>query len=683
MKVISRNSPLALVQVKETFALYPALEYELISVSSFGDKRKDISLLENPPADIFTRELDEAVLSGTADVAVHSAKDLPFPLPAGLEVLALLKEFDQTDSLVSRNHLTLNNLPAGARVGTSSPTRKQELLALRPDLTVVSIRGTIAERVALVDSGHIDALIVATCALKRLGLADRIAEILPFETHPLQGLLAVVGAADRDDLKRIFAPNDVRRQYGRVTLVGFGPGSPDLLTIGGERAIAQADTIFYDDLLDKDFLKKYSAKLVYVGKRKDRHSAHQSQINRLLLDEAKRGKAVVRLKGGDPMVFAHGGEEVFYLKSNYVQVSVIPGISTGLAVASLTQVPLTHRGIASSVSFVSGQAAEVKLPDTDTVVCYMAGYNIASIATKAIAEGRNPATPVMLVSEVSTPQQQEFFYTLESLSCETTPFPTPIIVVIGDVVGLHLPESHAPVYLHTGSESAGAGLPSGLVSQPLIELSGLDDNSAVRTEIEQLDSYDWLVFTSRHAVRFFFDALRQTGRDVRYLSRQKIASIGDVTTHALLQQGIVPDLQPAEDTSYGLIEAFCKAEIKPGRVLIPRSELALPIIPEGLKDLGWDVFSLITYRNQMPPDLKPLDLNRFAGIIFSSPSCVDNFVKLYGKLPADKELIARGRVTQERINALLNYSKPLNKQCSCAVSDNTGQMLPLATNRQM
>lgn len=646
---------MALIQVKETFALYPELRYELIAVSSFGDRRKDISLLDNPPADIFTRELDSAILNGEADVAVHSAKDLPFPLPEGLQVLALLKEFDQTDALVSRGNLTLSSLPEGAKVGTSSPVRRRELLALRPDLSVVSIRGTIEERIAQVDSGSVDALIVATCALKRLGLAARIAEILPFETHPLQGLLAVVGAADRDDLKQIFAPNDVRKEYGRVTLVGFGPGSPDLLTIGGERAIAQADTIFYDDLLDKNFLKKYRAKLVYVGKRKDRHSANQDQINRLLLDEAKRGKTVVRLKGGDPMVFAHGGEEVLYLKSNFVQVSVIPGVSTGLAVASLTQVPLTHRGIASSVAFVSGQAAQVKLPDTDTLVCYMAGYNITSIAAKAISEGRNPDTPVMLVSEVSAPGQREFFYTLDSLSRETEPFPTPIIVVIGDVVGLHLPKQKEPLYLHTGSEPATNAQASGVVSQPLIELVALADNGAVWAEIERLDTYDWLIFTSRYAVQFFFEAMRQTGKDARLLFGLKIASIGAVTTNTLLQHGIVPDLQPAEDTSYGLIDAFRAAEIKPGRVLIPRSELALPIIPEGLKNLGWDVTALITYRNQMPCDLTPLDLAPFDGVVFSSPSCVDNFVKLYGELPADKELIARGRVTQERIDALKQH----------------------------
>lgn len=652
MKVISRNSKLALIQVEECFALYPGIKYELVSVASFGDKRKDISLLGNPPADIFTRELDQAILDGTADVAVHSAKDLPYPLPAGLEVIALLKEFDQTDSLVSRNNLTLSELPAGSKVGTSSPTRRKELLALRPDLEIASIRGTIEERIAQVDDGSVDALIVATCALKRLGLTHRIAEVLPFETHPLQGLLAVVAASHRTDLKEQFSAHDVRRTYGKVTLVGFGPGSPDLLTIGGEKAIAQADTIFHDDLLDKEFLQKYTAKLVYVGKRKGQHSAEQDEINRLLLDEAKNGKSVVRLKGGDPMIFAHGGEEVEYLKSNYVDVAVIPGITTALAVASLTQVPLTHRDIASSVAFVSGRAAGERLPDTDTVVCYMAGYNIPQIAAKAIAEGRDPQTPVMLAANVSTPAQQEFFYTLKTLSRETKPFPTPIISIIGDVVGLrHKPEQDIkqPVYLYTGSELTGEKPAGKIIHQPLIELTELEDKSEIIAEINQINNYDWLVFTSRYAVKYFFEVFFGQGKDVRQLAGLRVASIGETTTKALKEWGILPDLQPEEDTSYGIIESFRQLPGKQGRILIPRSELALPIIPSGLTAMGWEVKSLIAYRNRMPENLKPMDLSIFAGIIFASPSCVDNFIKLYGALPEEKELIARGKVTEERL----------------------------------
>jgi len=221
---------------------------------------------------------------------------------------------------------------------------------------------------------------------------------------------------------------------GKVTLVGFGPGDPDLLTIGGERAIAGADIIFHDDLVDRAFLENYKAEKVYVGKRRHCHSHEQDEINQLMLDAALAGKEVVRLKGGDPMVFAHGGEEIEFLKSNRIPVKVIPGISTGIAVASLTQIPLTIRGIAKSVAFISGHTTEVHLPNTDTLVCFMAGSTIHRIAAKAIAEGRDPKTPVALVYNVSLPNQKEFLTTLGILSQREEKYPTPVIIIIGDVI---------------------------------------------------------------------------------------------------------------------------------------------------------------------------------------------------------------------------------------------------------
>ena len=227
-----------------------------------------------------------------------------------------------------------------------------------------------------------------------------------------------------------------RIQKGKVTLVGFGPGDPDLLTLGGERAISNADIIFYDDLIDSTFLDRYTAEKVYVGKRCHRHSHEQDEINQLMVEAAYAQKNVVRLKGGDPMIFGHGGEEIEFLRSNGIEVKVIPGISTGTAVAALTQVPLTHRGISSSVAFITGHRPDLSLPNADTLVCYMAGSTIHRIAIQAIAEGRKPETPVMLVHNVSHPDQKEFFSTLEALSVGNETYPTPIIIVIGDVVNL-------------------------------------------------------------------------------------------------------------------------------------------------------------------------------------------------------------------------------------------------------
>lgn len=210
IRIISRSSRLSQLQVKEVMDRLPEIEYETILCKSYGDKHLSISLLEGEaPDDIFTRELDEAVISGNADIAIHSAKDLPVCLSPKLEVIALYEAFDKTDSLVSRDHTPLLQLPPGSTVGTSSPLRRKGILQLRPDLKVVGIRGCIEQRVQQVRDGLIDSAIVATCALKRLGMESEITEILPFPTHPMQGRLAVTAQKGRDDLKRIFSPGSI------------------------------------------------------------------------------------------------------------------------------------------------------------------------------------------------------------------------------------------------------------------------------------------------------------------------------------------------------------------------------------------------------------------------------------------------------------------------------------------
>jgi hydroxymethylbilane synthase len=197
IKIIARGSRLSKIQVEEFKKKFPEIRFETEYVSSFGDKNQEISLLNGEaPDDMFTRELDRAIIDRRADIAVHSAKDLPQNLNPQIRVVALYEAFDKTDSLVSRDNIKLADLPAGSKIGTSSPLRKKELLALRPDIEIVGIRGCIEDRVNQVRSGKIDAAIVATCALKRLGMENEIAEILPFETHPMQGRLAVTCRKD-------------------------------------------------------------------------------------------------------------------------------------------------------------------------------------------------------------------------------------------------------------------------------------------------------------------------------------------------------------------------------------------------------------------------------------------------------------------------------------------------------
>ncbi len=649
IKVISRNSPLALLQVEELFTQFPEIPYDLISIESFGDVNKQISLLDSPPADIFTRELDNALLNAHADIAVHSAKDLPFPLPFGLSVIALTDAFDQSDVLISINNAKLSDLSKGAKVGTSSPVRKRELLQLRPDLEIVSIRGTIQERIALVESGQIDALIVAGCALARLGLSHRIAEVLKFETHPLQGFLAVVA---RNDFKRknLFETVDIRRKYGKVHLIGFGPGNPDYLTLAGLKALESADVIYYDDLTNKEFLLKFKAECVYVGKRSGQHSMEQFQINRLLLESARKGLNVARLKGGDPSIFAHGGEEIDYLHSNFIELEVIPGITTALATAAIHKFSLTHRNVASSVGFVTGHSATVDLPNTETLVVYMGASRMKEIAKLAIAQGRPSSTAVLIAQSVSTQEEKYTHYSLKDLVENEYKLKTPLLMVIGNVVDVHKRNVKTLNTLYTGTSLPKEKL-TNIIHQPLIELRKLDSFD-LDSFVSNLKSFEWILFTSRYTVNFLFESLYENGLDARLFSGLRIASIGKSTSNALKEKGLLAELEPEIESSEGFLNLVDRLEINPSTILIPRSKKALPVIPNGLGRRNWTVKIVELYDNFLPENIQNENLNQIDKVVFTSPSTVTNFLKVYGCFPSEIKYEFKGNETEKRFYEL-------------------------------
>ena len=637
INIIARKSRLSRLQVEEAMARFPEIGYRLEVLPAYGDKHQQISLLDGEaPADMFTRELDQAIVDGRADIAIHSAKDLPYPLDDRLEVVALFAPFDQSDSLVSQGHLKLNELPAGSCVGTSSPMRRRGLQSLRPDLRIVGIRGCIEERVRQVRDGEIDAAIVATCALKRLGMESDISEVLPFETHPLQGYLAITAQRGRQELKALFQREDVLHRQGLVTLVGFGPGDPELLTVKAVNALREADIIFYDDLIGKDYLDTLKAEKVYVGKRSGQHHAEQADINRLLLKAAREGKRTVRLKGGDPMVFGHAGEEIEYLESNLVSVTVIPGITTASALAASTKVSLTQRGISSSVALVNGHASTPIVPNTETAVYYMGGSRLSHIREALLAEGWAPATPVVLSHNVSLPDEKTFETTIEQLG--TTSCPTPVIALIGDVAALrHQAAATVRRTLYTGLVCSNPSY----IHTPLIKIEPVDFT------MPDLSGYDYLLFTSRSAVSVFFTAPQAREQSS---GRPRIVSIGAATTAALREAGISQISQTSEDNSYGVLHYF-KTQPK-GRVLIPRSNIALPIIPDGLREAGFSVDTLTIYNNRYPRHVRRVNLANIQRVIFTSPSTIDNFILTYGSLPDHIEYVCRGPVTSAHLKEL-------------------------------
>lgn len=642
LRVIGRGSLLSVLQVREVFGLLPRLAWELETIATYGDKHKEISLMQTIPADFFTKELDEALLEGRADVAIHSAKDLPYPLPAGLEVYALTAAKDTSDSLVSKGNIPLEQLPEGVRIGTSSKVRKAELLKWRDDLEIVSIRGTIEERLALVDEGQIDALIVATCALIRLGMADRITQRLPFRTHPLQGHLVIIGRTGEPSLKELFKPIDIRPHYGKVTLVGFGPGNPELLTLAGERALREADIILYDGLLDAGYLARYTGEKVYVGKRKGHHHLTQEEINRKMAEAACSGKQTVRLKGGDAMMFARGREEMDYLQSLLIEVVVIPGVSAAIASAAYTHIPLTHRGVSSSVAFVNAHSSQgIQVPDTHTVVYYMGGTRLKETAQAWLEAGRPPMTAVALAYNVSRLDQQFFYFHLYELEHLVMQVPTPILVIIGDVVLLEHDFSQDPI-LVTATDTTGY-LDLGKVTHtPLIRIV------PVAFPALRWGDFDWILFSSRYGVRFLMDRLSADG-DMEALRGIRIGSVGATTTRQLAAFGISTDFESPTSDAVGIIRFFRENAISGRRILLPRSAIGIRTLKEELEALGNQVTDMPVYDTLPNPKARKVDLSRFSRIYFASPSAVDAFVGLYGKIPADIPCIAKGDTTEKRL----------------------------------
>lgn len=706
IRVIARGSRLSRLQVEEVFKNFPELAYEIKYLESYGDKNQQISLLNGEaPADIFTRELDDAIRQGDADIAIHSAKDLPYPLPEDIEVIALFPAFDTTDSLVSRGHRKLAELPAGSIIGTSSPLRKKGLNELRPDLTIKGIRGCIEERVQQVKDGKYDAAIVATCALKRLGMEDEITEVLPFPTHPLQGFLAITAKKGSQALQQAFASKSILNKQGSVSLVGFGPGDPDLLTIKAAKAIDAADIIFYDDLIDDSYLADKKAEKIYVGKRAGYHHKEQADINRLLLEAAREGKNVVRLKGGDPMIFAHGSEEIEYLESNLIQVNVIPGITTASALAASQKISLTHRDFSSSVALVSGHTPQPVTPDAETLVYYMGAKQLQTIATQLIdKEGWAFNTPVLLTYNVSRPDEQTFETTLWNLrNGEMQNLPTPLIALIGYVAGLkHHQASDIKPTLYTGTLPAIEKRKADYTYTPLIEISYhpsyftkiLEDNYCEHYDGKSFTEYcEWdesqalyYIFTSQYGVQAtldYYDLILKEQEEHVFIS------IGDTTTEALHKAGVKDVIQVEQDNRYGVIEWFKKEKerLDAARpqyehsyelfekmdldnydheladfvyryenrlVFYPHSSLSPEDIPLALQELGFNVLSAVVYNNELPKNPRRVNLNHFKRIVFTSPSTIDNFIKLYGKLPENTEFITRGPITQAHLEEVLN-----------------------------
>ena len=659
VKIASRSSPLALVQIDEIIrelkTLGKSFKFETIKLETAGDTDK-LTPLTISRDDFFTDTIDQALLEGKADIAIHSAKDLPQELHEDLKIFALTKGLDDKDAWAGR--VRWKDLPLKARIGTSSALRQKQILELRPDVMIVNIRGTINERLELIKEGKVDGIVVAACALKRLNLESKIKDIFPWEGMPLQGQLAVVGRQKDRELEEIFSVIDVRRRYGKVTLVGAGPGDRELITLKGIKALESADCVFYDYLVDPHLLKYAAgAEHIYAGKRKGEHSLSQDNLSRLLKDKAMSGKRVARLKGGDPLIFGRGADEIQYLRSYHIEVDIIPGISSATGIPSSLGIPLTARGVSSSVAFLSGHEEDedkenpkpIAIPKADTLVFLMGLTKLKIIVESLKKSGWPRETPIMIIANGTKPQEQIVkgtLLTIQELARDQNLKP-PALIITGKTIGFYKP-SRKKTLLHCGTHPEMYRYLGKILHWPMIEIKPVTFSKTEKKKLMQsLSSADIIVFTSWYAIEHFLRVITAESKEpAEELFKNKIiAVIGERTNKALQELHIQAAVVSTEETAQGLFKALTEQiGVRGKRILFPRSSLPNPYLKKALKSRGAIVEEVTIYLNTKP-DKKDLPSADIEGIIFTSPSTVENFLEDYGTIPALWQIIAKGPVT--------------------------------------
>jgi uroporphyrinogen III methyltransferase/synthase len=467
---------------------------------------------------------------------------------------------------------------------------------------------------------------------------------------------------------------------GKVYIIGAGPGDAGLITLKGIDCLRAADVVIYDYLVSKDLLKytRSKARFIYAGKQGGAHTLSQWQINNLMVKKAKAGNIVARLKGGDPFIFGRGGEEAEKLAANKIPFEIVPGVTSAIAVPAYAGIPLTHRGLTSTVAFVTGHEDPTKeksdidwqaLARIGTLVFLMGVKNIEKIVKKLKDNGRAPKTPAALIRWGTTPKQEILTGTLANIatSAKERKCAPPAILVVGKVVDLRNTLSwfdQKPLFgkgvVITRPEKQADDLARLLIKEganpihfPVIKIIPPLDWHGLDTAIKNLQDYDWLIFTSANGVAFFFERLFSKNKDIRDLKGIKICCIGPATAQQVESKGIKVDFVPEKFISEGILESFSDINLKGKKILIARAAKARDILPEGLKKIGAKVDVVTAYetinsgkkKNELEALLKE---NQVDVITFTSSSTIGNFVKIMGRnlsLPKGVKIACIGPVT--------------------------------------
>jgi uroporphyrinogen III methyltransferase/synthase len=465
---------------------------------------------------------------------------------------------------------------------------------------------------------------------------------------------------------------------GVVYLVGAGPGDPGLMTVRGAELVASADVILHDRLIPAEALRgaRDDAELRYVGKRPGEPEMPQPDIERLMVEHARAGRSVVRLKGGDPFVFGRGGEEAEALAEAGITFEVVPGVTAGVAAPAYAGIPVTHRDDASAVAFVTGHEDPSKdgpAIDWDalarfpgTLVLYMGVKRLGEIVARLIAGGRSGEEPTAVVERGATPAQrtvQAFLAELPDAVARAQIKP-PAIVLVGAVAarrdaiawlerrplfGQRVVVTRARAQA-SGLAATLAALGADVVELPAIRIEPRLDSREVRDAVGAIHSYSLICLTSPNGVRLLFQALEEAGLDARALANATVAAIGPGTAGALARRGIRADIVPERFVAEALVESLAAVDVMDRPVLVARAAEARDVLPEALRERGAKVDVVALYET-VAEDPEPAAIEGAQSadyVTFTSSSTVRNFVAAVGdRLPRDVRVVSIGPVTSE------------------------------------
>jgi uroporphyrinogen III methyltransferase/synthase len=470
-------------------------------------------------------------------------------------------------------------------------------------------------------------------------------------------------------------------RVGTVYLVGAGPGDPGLLTVKGSECLKEADVVVYDRLSSPELLALAApgADLVFMGKEPETPGGFQQQINESLVAAALQGKTVVRLKGGDPFVFGRGGEELDALREAGVPFEVVPGISSAIAVPAYAGIPVTHRGLSTSFTVVTGSEDPTKPEQvtnwealaqvSGTLVVLMGWRSLPNIIDTLIANGKDAKTPVAVIQWGTTPRQRSVSGTLKDIVAKgnSAGLTSPVITVIGAVAALRQRMrwfDTGPLFgqrvLVTRSRQQASILSKFLSAEgadpielPTIQIENLEDYAKLDAALDTLPNYEWVVFSSTNAIDAVFNRLKIAGRDARAFGKAKVCAIGPATARLLNKHGIVPDYIPSTYTTEAVVKGLTNSEIGGKRVLLPRASIATETLSEGLREAGAILDEVDAYRTSVPPNAADrardlLGSGNIDAVTFTSSSTVMNLVSLLDgdiSLLEDVTIVSIGPIT--------------------------------------